>query len=99
MNVNKIAADIIRIDALRRAQDSVSPQTFGDPSAPVRGSDEVQISDAGRALAGDGTSAQSVTSLDPSRAEQIRSNILSGAYNSLGMADQVARAVIRSGDI
>ncbi len=99
MNVNKIAVDIIRNDAQKRAQGSVTPQTPAEPSTPVRGSDAVQISDAGRAMAGDHASAQSATTVEPSRAEQIRSNILSGAYNSLGMADQVARAVIRSGDI
>jgi hypothetical protein len=59
----------------------------------------VQISDAGLALATDGTAAQASSQLDPARADQIRSNILSGAYNSLGMADQVARSVIRSGDL
>jgi anti-sigma28 factor (negative regulator of flagellin synthesis) len=70
-----------------------------DPIAPARGADAVQISDAGLALATDGTAAKASSSMDPSRVEQIRSNILAGAYNSLGMADKVARAVIRSGDL
>ena len=99
MNVNKVAGDSVRIDALKRAQDSANPQSAAEPASPARGSDAVEISDAGLALASNGGSTHSANSIDPSRADQIRSNILSGAYNSLGMADQVARAVIRSGDI
>ena len=96
MHINKIAADIIRTDALQRVQGSATPQGPVDPIPPVRGADAVHISDAGLALAGDTTVRQPVSSLDSSRVDQIRSNILSGAYNSLEMADQVARAVIRS---
>jgi len=96
MHINKIAADIIRTDALQRVQGSAMPQGPVDPIPPVRGADAVSISDAGLALAGDTTVKQPVSSLDSSRVDQIRSNILSGAYNSLEMADQVARAVIRS---
>lgn len=99
MNVNKIAGDSVRIDALKRAQGSANPQSATEPASTARGSDAVEISDAGLALASDSTSTQSASSIEPSRADQIRSRILSGAYNSLGMADQVARAVIRSGDI
>lgn len=99
MHVNKIAGDAIRTDAPGRVQGSPMPQGPVDPVAPARPTDAVQISDAGLALATDGTDAQAASPLDPSRADQIRSNILAGAYNSLGMADQVARAVIRSGDL
>lgn len=99
MHVDKIAADVIRTDALQRAQGTSSTQATVDPVAPVRGIDAVQISEAGLALASDGAAKPAASSLDPSRADQIRSSVLSGAYNSLEMADQVARAVIRSGDL
>jgi anti-sigma28 factor (negative regulator of flagellin synthesis) len=99
MHINKIGADSIRADALQRAQGSTAPQGPVDPVAPTRGADAVQLSDAGLALASDAKAKQPVSSLDPSRVEQIRSSILSGAYNSLEMADQIARAVIRSGDL
>ncbi|MEO6865371.1 MAG: hypothetical protein ABI229_07965 [Gemmatimonadaceae bacterium] len=99
MHVNKIAADIIRTDALQRAQGSATPQAPIEPVPPTRGADAVQLSDAGIALSTDGTAKQAASSLDPRRADQIRSSILSGAYNSLEMADQVARSVIRSGDL
>jgi hypothetical protein len=99
MHVNKIAGDAIRTDAPSRVQGSPMPEGPVDPVAPVRRADAVQISDAGLALATDGTAAHATSPLDSARADQIRSNVLSGAYNSLGMADQVARAVIRSGDL
>lgn len=99
MHVHKTAGDAIRTDALQRVQGAATPQAPVDPVTPTRGPDAVQISDAGLALASDGATTQAAPSLDPTRVDQIRSNILSGAYNSLGMADQVARAVIRSGDL
>jgi anti-sigma28 factor (negative regulator of flagellin synthesis) len=98
MHVNKIAAGVAA-DAVQRTQQVASPQAPIDPVAPARGADAVQLSDAGLALASQGTSKEPIASLDPKRADQIRSSILSGAYNSLEMADQVARAVIRSGDL
>ena len=49
--------------------------------------------------ASDGRPMHTVSSLDSRRADQIRSSILSDSYNSLEMADQIARAVIRSGDL
>ena len=99
MHIHKIAADVVRTDTPNRFQGFPASQSAAEPVAPSRGADAVQISDAGLALATDGAPAGKASSLDPARAEQIRSKILSGAYNTLGMADQVARAVIRSGDI
>lgn len=99
MHVNKTAADMISTDALQRAQGSAAPQAPVDAVAPARGTDAVQISDAGLALASGGETQRTSSTLDPSRADQIRSKILAGAYNSLESADQVARAVIRSGDL
>ncbi len=99
MHVNKIAAETIRTDAMQRVQGAAAPEVPVDPISPARGADAVQISDAGLALASDGAKATATSSLDPARADQIRSKVLSGAYNSLEMADQVARAVIRSGDL
>ncbi len=99
MHVNKTAADTIRTEALQRAQGSAASQGPVDAVAPTRAGDAVQISDAGLALSAGGETQQSSSQLDPARAEQIRSNILTGAYNSLESADKVARAVIRSGDL
>ena len=98
MHVHKIQGSVAA-DALQRTQQSTSSTGPVDPVAAARGADAVQISDEGLALASQGTTTASTTSLDPQRADQIRSNILSGAYNSLEKADQVARAMIRSGDL
>lgn len=99
MHINKIASDMVRTDASQRVQGAAAPEVPVDPVSAARRTDAVQISDAGLALSGDPASAPVASSLDPARADQIRSKILSGAYNSLEMADQVARAVIRSGDL
>jgi anti-sigma28 factor (negative regulator of flagellin synthesis) len=99
MHVNKIAADMIRAEALQRTQAPATVQTPVEAVPPARAADAVEISDAGLALAGGETARQPVASLDPQRVDQIRSSILSGAYNSLEMADQVARALMRSGDL
>ncbi|MEO9225463.1 MAG: hypothetical protein ABI328_03710 [Gemmatimonadaceae bacterium] len=98
MHINKITP-AATADSLQRAQQISSPQAPVDPVAPARGADAVQLSDAGLAMASKETHRGTVTPLDPQRADSIRSSILSGAYNSLEMADQVARAVIRSGDL
>ena len=99
MHVNKITADMVRTEALQRTQTAAATQAPVEPAPAVRGADAVEISDAGLALATGGTTGQAASALDPHRVEQIRARILSGAYNSLEMADQIARAVIRSGDL
>jgi hypothetical protein len=99
MQVDKIPGDMIRINAMQRAQGVVAPDAAVEAVPVVRGADAVQISDAGLALASDGADSRVDSSLDPRRADQIRSNILSGAYDTLEVADQVARAVMRSGDL
>ena len=92
----------IRPDSVSQPNDvtatgSVKPGTTA-PSGSDR-SDKVEISDAGRALAArGGDDTQSSSSLDPSRADQIRGRILSGAYNTLDVVDTVARRLLDSGD-
>ena len=67
------------------------------PSSAPR-ADQVQISDAGRALAEQRTeSAQ--PALSSERAAQIRMRVLEGAYNSLDVVDEVARRILDSGDL
>ncbi|HEV2644086.1 MAG TPA: hypothetical protein VGT98_15345 [Candidatus Elarobacter sp.] len=70
-------------------------------SVPPR-ADDVHISDAGRALSGSvaPADAQSAPSdVDAVRANELRTRIFTGAYNELGVAEQVARAIVRSGDL
>lgn len=104
MQVNKIPSDIARTEAAQRSQQngatSSAPNAVDEVSS-VRRSDAVQISDAGRAMSGAATPADQAqaSELDPRRLDELRSNILSGAYDSLGMADLVARSLMRSGDL
>lgn len=103
MQVNKTQGEIARTQAAQRAQGGVPIPVASDPVAPVGRVDAVQISDAGRALSGSDAGAADSTSdaagLDPRRADEIRTRILSGAYNSVEMADKVAQSILRSGDL
>ena len=64
-------------------------------ATPPKG-DEVQISDAGRALAARGSREGGLTA---ERATEIRQRVLDGAYNSLAVVDEVARRILGSGDL
>lgn len=102
MQVNKTQGDIARTQAAQRApQGGVPIPVASDPVAAVSRVDAVQISDAGRALSGSdaSTDAGEAKGLDPRRADEIRTRILSGAYNSVEMASQVAQSILRSGDL
>ncbi|MGI8507756.1 MAG: hypothetical protein ACR2MQ_00350 [Gemmatimonadaceae bacterium] len=104
MQVNKTSSDVARTEAAQRSPQSgatSATQNAIDEISSVRRSDAVQISDAGRALSGAAAPADqaNTSELDPRRLDEIRSNILSGAYDTLGMADHVARSLMRSGDL
>ncbi len=60
---------------------------------PVK-SDSVQISDEARRL-----NAEQKDSLDPERVNELRQKVLSGAYNTLDVVDQVARRILTRGDL
>ncbi|WP_337172033.1 flagellar biosynthesis anti-sigma factor FlgM [Gemmatimonas aurantiaca] len=60
---------------------------------PVK-SDSVQISDAGRRM-----NAEQRDALDPDRVAELRQKVLSGAYNTLDVVDQVARRILTRGDL
>jgi negative regulator of flagellin synthesis FlgM len=87
------------------SQPSVTPGSTGAPPASptppqTDRSDSVDISDAGRALAArGGQSGTTSSSLDPTRAAQIRERVLNGAYDTLEVVDAVARRVLSSGDL
>lgn len=68
------------------------------PAAPRQ--DSVSISDAGRALSGDGASAaQAKSPLTPERIDALRKKVLEGAYNSTHVVDAVAKRLLSSGDV
>ncbi|MDQ8154814.1 MAG: flagellar biosynthesis anti-sigma factor FlgM [Gemmatimonadota bacterium] len=68
---------------------SAKPET---PAASAKPRDSVEISDAGRALAGSET-------LSTERVAELRQRILSGAYNATQVVDTVARRILQRGDI
>ncbi|HEY0931746.1 MAG TPA: flagellar biosynthesis anti-sigma factor FlgM [Gemmatimonas sp.] len=88
------------IDSLRTTP--VNPSTVQRPAQevaqspavrPVK-SDSVQISDAGRRL-----NAEQREAIDPERVAELREKVLSGAYNTLDVVDQVARRILTRGDL
>lgn len=64
------------------------------PAARQVKSDSVQISDAGRRM-----NAEQREALDPERVAELRQKVLSGAYNTLDVVDQVARRILTRGDL
>jgi hypothetical protein len=102
MKIYSSSSEILRSEQTREIQrksgnreKDVPGQTNG--AAAQRG-DKVQISDAGRALAAQANGGARET-LTPERIAEVRERILSGAYNSLEVVDQVARKMLASGDI
>ena len=103
MQVNKIAGEIARTDALQRVHapsSAPAPAGVASGEAATPRTDGVQISDTGRALASSTVPDEAVpTDIDALRANELRTKIFTGAYNALDSAEQVARAIIRSGDL
>jgi hypothetical protein len=101
MRINESNPEFLRSDQLkgvRGAGAEGGPKDAAQPAAAVTRSDKVQISDAGRALAAK-ASEESPKELSAERATEIRQRILSNAYDSLEMVDQVARRMLARGDI
>lgn len=73
-----------------------------DTAAPAKGApaarnDSVQISAAGRALAG--TQGVDSGTMSAERVAELRKKVLEGAYNSTQVVDQVAKRILGSGDL
>ena len=105
MKINGTRPDLLRSDVAREAQRAGAEKTgkpaAAQPPAAVDRSDRVQISDAGRALAAQVTTPvkSADEALTPEHVAEIRHRVLSGAYNSLDVVDQVARRMLATGDI
>ena len=76
--------------------ETATPTAPATPAAPR--SDSVQISDAGRALAGT-EGADRASSLSSERLTELRRKVLEGAYHSVQSVDQVAQRILQSGDL
>lgn len=106
MKIQGPGAEYLRSEQLRQSpRVSGEPVISGGAVQPVAGverSDKVQISDAGRRLAAqtnDASAAEARPELTPERVDAFRQKILSGAYNSVEVVEQVARKMLASGDI
>lgn len=102
MYINSSSFDPLRPD---RASPGVGPaeprpvDPVGQVPAPSQNkSDSVQISDAGRSLAGR-MELEQRAAFDPERVAEIRTKVLTGAYNTLDVVDQVARRILTRGDL
>ncbi len=87
------------------------PTTAGSPAAgrpnetaaqantavPAK-SDSVTISTSGRSLVGR-LEADANSTFDPERVAELRTKVLTGAYNTLDVVDQVARRILTRGDL
>ena len=98
MRINGSNFDPIRPDRPTTAANPENGRSNGSSSSVQRSgtdsarSDSVQISSAGRHLA---ASAE----LDPERTAELRTKVLTGAYNTLDVVDQVARRMLSRGDL
>jgi negative regulator of flagellin synthesis FlgM len=111
MRINGSMFDPLRPDRVSTPAGATQPQANpqsqpprpGDAGVPPNGagpakSDSVQISSAGRSLAGR-VEADERTRLDPERVAELRTKVLTGAYNTLDVVDQVARRMLSRGDL
>lgn len=98
MKINGTTSEILHAEQSRELQKAGEKQRTAQPVTQVQRSDRVQISDEGRALAANAANETS-GALSAERITDVRRQILSGAYNSLDVVDQVARKMLASGDI
>ena len=91
MSIHGIGPSIAGISSPKPGKNEERPGGTAASGASSRPSalDRVEISEAGRNLAGD---------LTPDLAE-IREKVLSGAYNTPAAAEETARRILASGDL
>ena len=102
MRIDNRPADLHRAGTVKGVE-GVKPETASRQSATQAAAprnDQVQISDAGRALAAQLESRDGVRgSLSPERISEIRQRVLEGAYNSVEVVEEVAKRMLDRGDI
>jgi negative regulator of flagellin synthesis FlgM len=103
MRIGNSGAEFIRTDPAREIQRSTAEgvaRNATQPASAANRGDKVAISDEARKLARGADAAGGANSaLAPEQIAQYREKILSGAYNSLEVVEQVARKMLTSGDI
>ena len=104
MRINRSGIEAQQAELSRLREQGRPAPAGGEPAQPVTGParvDRVEISDAGRAMAAQGPeSGESARAeLTPERLAELRHRVLSGAYDSLAVVDQVARRMLQRGDV
>ncbi len=102
MRINGSIFDPLRPDRAAPTGSPVAPRSSDaaaqQQDASVKKSDSVQISDAGRSMVGR-LEQDAKSTFDPERVAELRTKVLTGAYNTLDVVDQVARRIISRGDL
>lgn len=104
MKINTTAHELLRSEQARAARPtetaSAKPEQAPSRSSAQR-ADSVQISDAGRALAGQVDAAEGAegVELSPERTAELRRRVLEGAYNSVQVVGQLAQRMLQRGDV
>ena len=99
MKINGSIFDPLRPDRATPGLTPAEPRPADPASPPPAGavkSDSVQFSSAGRSMAG---RLQGDQDFDPERVAELRTKVLTGAYNTLDVVDQVARRILSRGDL
>ena len=105
MRINRSSAEAQQAELASRVRETPArpAPAGGAPAQPVGAVpkvDRVEISDAGRALAAQGgTEGAARAEMSAERLAELRQRVMSGAYNSLEVVDQVARRMLDVGDI
>jgi hypothetical protein len=88
--------EVSRPDVRSRPQPESAPAAPA-PERPRR--DTVEFSDTARSLADSAEASAPRRTLSAERRDAIRQRLVEGAYNQLDLVDQVARRLLRSGDL
>ena len=102
MRINGGIFDPLRPDRATPGGDPAASRPGEQDSASAttgsKKSDSVQISSAGRSLS-DRVEKEQQADLAPERVAELRNKVLTGAYNTLDVVDQVARRILSRGDL
>jgi anti-sigma28 factor (negative regulator of flagellin synthesis) len=101
MTINHVLPSQVRASGVQRpkGEDDSKVRKDSDES-PSRGrTDTVEISSEGRVLASRSQEVQGEGSLSPERLKEVRGRVDDGTYDSAEVAEEVARRILRSGDL
>jgi len=97
MRIDKFSADVVRSDAAREAAQSAEHvRSKPEEAVGVQRADQVEISDAGRALA---EANEAGPGLPPERIQALKQKVVGGVYDRPEVIAEVAHRMQASGDL